>query len=52
MPKRQDIVFYRCTAVKAVRTLSAQGELTEMVAAIKQILVLRGEDRDSHRLAA
>jgi hypothetical protein len=29
-----------------------QGELTEMVEAIKQILRLRGEDQEASRLAA
>jgi len=29
-----------------------QGELTQLVAAIKQILVLRNEDRDVYRMAA
>jgi site-specific DNA recombinase len=38
--------------VKAVGTLSMQGELIEMMAAIRQIMVLRGEDRDVPRLAA
>jgi hypothetical protein len=41
-----------CTAVKAVRTLSAQSELTQMVEAIKQVLMLRGEGGEVSRLAA